>query len=158
MQHSTTLFLKSALGLIGLTVLALCIFWLPQQAVYFAEIAPEFSHLQFPVLFGIYLSAAPFFFALCQTYVLLNLIEKNQTFTGASIKALNYILNCALLIVLLFLAGIIYLISQSAGHPGILLLGLIIIFSSSVIAVFSAVLQKLLKSAIVMKADNDSII
>lgn len=39
--------------------------------------------------------------------------------------------------------------------PGIIVIGLIIIFASMVIAVFAAVLQKLLKEAIAIKSEND---
>ena len=39
--------------------------------------------------------------------------------------------------------------------PGIVMIGLIIIFACMVIAVFAAVLQKLLKNAIAIKQEND---
>ncbi|MED4598856.1 DUF2975 domain-containing protein, partial [Bacillus subtilis] len=38
---------------------------------------------------------------------------------------------------------------------GIIVIGLVIIFASMVIAVFAAVLQKLLKEAIDIKSEND---
>jgi hypothetical protein len=155
MKHSTILLLKASLTVISLIVLALCIFWLPGQAAYFAETAPEFSHLHYPVLIGLYLTAIPFFFALYQAFIIITFIEKNKAFSGASVRALKYIKYCALTIVLLYLIGIIYLISQSAGHPGIVLMGLIIIFSSVVISVFTTVLQKLIQNALKIQAEND---
>ncbi|MGO4375941.1 DUF2975 domain-containing protein, partial [Paenibacillus sp. MCAF20] len=39
--------------------------------------------------------------------------------------------------------------------PGIILVGMVLIFASLVIAVFAAVLQKLLKEAIDIKSEND---
>ena len=42
--------------------------------------------------------------------------------------------------------------------PGVILIGLILIFASMVIAVFAAVLQKLLKEAIDIKSENDLIV
>ena len=39
--------------------------------------------------------------------------------------------------------------------PGIIVIGLVIIFASMVIAVFAAVLQRLLQEAIDIKSEND---
>ncbi len=39
--------------------------------------------------------------------------------------------------------------------PGIIIIGMIMIFASLVIAVFAAVLQRLLKDAIDIKSEND---
>ena len=45
--------------------------------------------------------------------------------------------------------------AQIDDAPGILAFGLVITFASIVIAVFAAILQKLLKEAIDIKSDND---
>ena len=39
--------------------------------------------------------------------------------------------------------------------PGLIILGMVIIFASMVIAVFAAVLQRLLQEAINIKSEND---
>jgi len=48
-----------------------------------------------------------------------------------------------------------YLIAEMDDAPGIILIGLVMIFAALVIAVFAAVLQKLLKNAIDIKSEND---
>lgn len=45
MERGTTLFLTIVVFLIGITVLALCIFLLPWLAIYAAEMYPEFAYL-----------------------------------------------------------------------------------------------------------------
>lgn len=50
---------------------------------------------------------------------------------------------------------VFYLMAEIDDAPGIIVIGLIIIFASMVIAVFVAVLQKLLKEAIDIKSEND---
>jgi hypothetical protein len=155
MERVTTIFLKVAVFLIGITVLALCIFWLPWLANNTAEMFPEFADLQYPVLIGLYVTSIPFFFALYQALKILKYIEDNTAFSELSVKALNDIKYCAIIISILYVIGAIFLISQNALHPGIVMIGFIIIFSSSVIAVFAAVLQKLLKSALDIKSEND---
>ena len=49
----------------------------------------------------------------------------------------------------------ILLVIQNALHPGIAIIGFVIIFATLVIAFFAAVLQQLLKSALEIKAEND---
>ena len=44
---------------------------------------------------------------------------------------------------------------QRDDAPGIIIIGMIMIFASMVIAVFAAVLQRLLKDAIDIKSEND---
>ncbi|MDG5788410.1 DUF2975 domain-containing protein [Evansella sp. AB-P1] len=154
-KQGTTLFLKITIFFIGIIVLLLCAFWLPMQANILAEMYPEFLYLKYPLLIGIYMTAIPFFFAMYKGFRLLNYIDMNQAFSELSVKSLGIIKYCSITISLLYVIGIFILISQNAGNPGILLLGLVIIFASIVIAVFAAVLQKLLKSAINIKTEND---
>ena len=155
MERGTTLFLKVAIFLIGITVLAMCVFLLPWLANDTAEMYPEFAYLQYPILIGLYITAIPFFIALYQALKLLNYIGNNNAFSELSVKALKHIKYCAVTISILYVIGIIFLISQNASHPGIVLIGLTIFFTSVVIAVFTAVLQKLLKNALEIKSEND---
>ena len=152
-----TLFLKVVVFLIGIPVLALCIFWLPWLANRAPEMNPELAYLQYPVLIGLYATAIPFFFALYQTLKLLSYIDKNKAFSELSVKALKNIKYCAITISILCVVGIplLFLMAQEDDAPGIVVLGLVITFASIVIAVFAAVLQKLLKNAIDIKSEND---
>ncbi|ACV63882.1 conserved hypothetical protein [Desulfofarcimen acetoxidans DSM 771] len=142
-----TLFLKVVVYLIGIAILGLCVFGLPSLA----------NYLHYPVLIGMYAAAIPFFFALYQTLKLLSYIDKNKAFSELSVKALKNIKYCAIIISILY-AGLIPLlfpIAQADDAPGITALGLTITFAAIVIAVFAAVLQKLLKNAIDIKSEND---
>ena len=152
-----TLFLKIAVILMGLPVLALCIFLLPEIAEYFAELNPKLDFLQYPFLIGLYVTAIVFFVALFQTLKLLSYIDKNQAFSGLSVKALKNIKYCAITISALYVVfmPLIYLMAEIDDAPGIILIGMVIIFGCMVITVFAAVLQKLLKNAIDIKTEND---
>ncbi|KNZ70436.1 hypothetical protein Tfer_1003 [Thermincola ferriacetica] len=152
-----TLFLKIAVVLMGLPVLALCIFVLPRIAEYFAELNPNLDFLQYPFLIGLYLTALVFFYALYQSVKLLRYIDKNQAFSELSVKALKNIKYCAITIGALYVVfmPLLYLMAEADDAPGIILIGMVIIFGCMVIAVFAAVLQKLLKNAIDIKSEND---
>lgn len=152
-----TLFLKTVVFLMGLPVLALCVFLLPGLSEYAGKIIPEFFYVKYLFLIGMYATAIVFFFALYQTFKLLTYIDQNKAFSELSVSGLKNIKYCAITISILYVAElpIIYLIADADDAPGLMLIGLIITFASIVIAVFAAVLQKLLKSAIDIKAEND---
>lgn len=152
-----TFFLKFVVVLMGLPVLALCIFLLPGIVEYFAELNPKLAYLQYPFLIGLYVTAIVFFVALYQALRLLSYIDKNQAFSELSIKALKNIKYCAITISALYvvLMPLLYLMAEVDDAPGIIVIGMVIIFGCMVIAVFAAVLQKLLKNAIDIKSEND---
>lgn len=74
-----------------------------------------------------------------------------------SVKALSHIKKDAIIISILYvlMMPFIFLLAQSDDAPGLILFGMIPIFASIVIAVFAAVLQRLLQQAIDIKSEND---
>ncbi|MGG6310548.1 DUF2975 domain-containing protein [Paenibacillus macerans] len=154
-EQGSTLFLRGVVFLMGIAVLALCLFGAPEIAKELFEYYPPLVYL--PILIGIYGSAIPFFFALYQTLKLLSYIDKNIAFSEASVKALKNIKNCAIAISILYAAilPILFIIAEKDDAPGLAALGLVIVCASLVIAVFAAVLQKLLRNAIDIKSEND---
>jgi hypothetical protein len=152
-----TLFLKIAVVLMGLPVLALCIFLLPRITEYFAELNPNLGFLQYPFLIGLYVTALVFFYSLYQAFILLKYIDRNQAFSELSVKALKSIKYCGIIIGALYVLfmPLLYLMAEADDAPGIILIGMVIIFGCMVVSVFAAVLQKLLKNAIDIKSEND---
>jgi hypothetical protein len=150
-----TLFLKIAVFLIGTPVLALCVFGLPWLAKDAA--GSELAYLINGILVVMYVSAIPFFAALYQAIRLLSYIDKNNAFSELSVKALKNIKYCATTITTLYVAGmpLFFLMGEIDDAPGVIVIGMMFIFAPLVIAVFAAVLQKLLKNAIDIKSEND---
>ena len=74
-----------------------------------------------------------------------------------SVKALKNIKKCAITISGLYLVILpfVFIVAELDDAPGLVLLGMVIIFASMVIAVFAAVLQRLLQEAIDIKSEND---
>ncbi|MCQ6563327.1 DUF2975 domain-containing protein [Paenibacillus mendelii] len=157
MERGTTLFLKAAVILIGIPVLALCIFVVPEIANFAAELYPDHTYLKYLFLIDLYATAIPFYFALYQAFKLLSYIDKNKAFSELSVRVLKNIKYCAIIISSLYVVGmpLFYLIAEKDDAPGIIVIGMVMIFASMVIAVFAAVLQKLLKEAIDIKSEND---
>lgn len=157
MERGTTLFLKMAVILMGIPVLALCIFLVLGIGNFAAELYPDAAYLKYLVFIVMYGAAIPFYFALYQAFKLLTYIDKNKAFSELSVKALKKIKNCAITISSIYVVGmpLFYIIAEKDDAPGIILIGLILIFASMVIAVFAAVLQRLLQEAIHIKSEND---
>ncbi|YCA45060.1 DUF2975 domain-containing protein [Bacillus sp. JZ8] len=157
MNKGTTFFLKIAVILMGIPVLALCIFLVPEVGSYAAELYPDMAYIKYLIFIDLYAAAIPFYIALYEAFKLLSYIDKNKAFSMISVKALKNIKYCAITISILYVVGmpLLYLIAEKDDAPGIILIGLVIIFASMVIAVFAAVLQKLLKEAIDIKSEND---
>jgi hypothetical protein len=150
-----TLFLRLAVIFIGLPVLALCIFGLFQLSNNPAN--PNYAYMLYPIVIGIYLSAIPFYIALYNAFRLLSYIDENKAFSQISVKALKNIKYCAITISALYvvLMPFVFFIAEKDDAPGLIIFGTFPVFASMVIAVFAAVLQKLLKNAIEIKAEND---
>ncbi|MGE7884892.1 DUF2975 domain-containing protein [Bacillus sp. NPDC094077] len=157
MKQGSTLFLKTVVILIGIPVLAMCIFLVPKIGNYAAELYPDITYIKYLIFVHLYATAIPFYLVLYQTFKLLNYIDKNNAFSGLSVKALKNIKYCALTISVLYVLGmpLFYLLAERDDAPGIIIIGMIMIFASMVIAVFAAVLQRLLKDAIDIKSEND---
>lgn len=148
-----TLFLKIVLYLIVIVTALVCLFGLPWVTNGLKE---QHSDLSYFVIV-IYISVIPFIFALYQSLKILSYIDQNKAFSDLSVTALKNIKNCGVIISVLYALSMpfIYIIGDKEDAPGIILLGLIIVFASVVVSVFAAVLQKLLKNAVELKSEND---
>ena len=155
MKRCSTIFLRIAVILIGIPVLVLCIFGVPWLAN--NPVNPDYAHILYPILIGIFVSIIPFFVALYQVLKLLSYIGKNKAFSELSVKALKNIKYCAITISTLYgvMMPFVYLVAEKDDAPGLIIIGMAPIFASMVIAVFAAVLQRLLQDAIDIKSEND---
>ncbi|MBL5771566.1 DUF2975 domain-containing protein [Bacillus sporothermodurans] len=157
MKRVSTLFLKISVVLIGIPILALCIFLVPEIGNLAAKLLPKFAYIKYLVFIAFYASVIPFYFALYQAFKLLRYIDKNNAFSQNSVKSLEKIKYCAITISCLHILvlPLFYLFADKDDEPGVVIIGLVVPFASMVIAVFAAVLQKLLKEAIDIKSEND---
>lgn len=151
MKRGSTIILRGVVVIIGLIVLALCLFALP------AGILSDKTGYYRPILTGLYVPAVPFYYALHQAWKLMDYIDGNKAFSELSVTSLSNIKNCALAISGLFTAGMPYILyaAQRDDAPGVVLIGFIIIGASFVIATFTAVFQRILQNAIDIKSEND---
>lgn len=151
MKRVSTTYLRGTVLLIGLVVIALCVFVLP------AGLTDDRMGGYAPIIVGMYVAAIPFFWALYQAIKLLNYIDHNEAFSDGSVQALKNVKYCAIAISTLFAVGLpyVYLVADADDAPGVLAVALVIFFASTVIATTAAVLQKLFQNAVDIKSEND---
>ncbi|OKP98790.1 DUF2975 domain-containing protein [Paenibacillus sp. P46E] len=155
-KRGSTTFLKVIIVLAGIAVLALCIFLVPRIANFAAELYPNVYLMKYLIFIVMYGAAVPFYLALYQSFNLLRYIDENTAFSELSVKALKNIKCCAMTISGLYVLGMpLFRFIAKKVDPPVGFLGLIIIFASLVIAVFAAILQRLLQEAINIKSEND---
>lgn len=152
-KRGSTHFLRGVIFLVGIAVLAICIFGLP--ILIRSELERDFDYGY--IFIGLYITAVPFFIALYQSLTLLKYIDQNRAFSELSVRALHKIKYCAITISTLFMLGqpYVFYVADRDDAPGLAMLGFVIIGASFVIAVFAGVLEKLLQNAIDIKNEND---
>ncbi|HKX24358.1 MAG TPA: DUF2975 domain-containing protein [Candidatus Saccharimonadales bacterium] len=144
------MFLRVVIYLMGFGVLALC-------AALLGEGFPN-DGKGFAWFFVIpYLTVAPFLIVLWQTLKLLSYIDRGTAFSERSVKALKLIKYAAVTIGALYalILPTMYQAAQTEDAPGVMLIGLVLTCAPLAIGVFAAVLQKVLRSAIDIKSEND---
>jgi len=154
-KRSSTIFLKMALFLMGAPILALAIYGIFYLVGNPAN--PEYANILYPAIIIMYISVIPYCITLYQAFRLLVLIDNNEGFSTISVEALNKIKYCALTISGLYtvILPFVFQMAQKDDAPGLVIIGMIPVFASLVIAVFAAVLKRLLKEAIDIKSENE---
>lgn len=157
MKFSSTLFLKLVVTIIGLLVLILSVMALPFAVRVVGLQNKIWGYAHSPVIIGMYLSILPFLYALFQAFRILQLIDRKQAFSNFTVHALSRIKFSGLAISVIYalLMPFFFIMAEYDDAPGIILVGLILIFAAFVIAAFAALLQRILREAILIKSEND---
>ena len=156
-KKGSTLFLKAVLVVMALIALAIAIFALPSIYKGGSAEFPMASKALLAIITILYVAAVPFFITLWQTWKLLNYIDTNKAFSDMSVRVLRNIKRCATIISILGMATVPLLlpIADADDAPGLLVIGFAFACAPIVVAVFAAVLEKLLTNAIEMKSENE---
>ena len=157
-KRGSTTFLKVIIFLIGIAVLAVCIFLLPEAARRDAIERPG-DYSLYPLLVCAYGICITFSVALYQVFKLLTYIEKNNAFSELSLQSLKVVKKCAFTVIFFILLAIVYLRvhaqftgDDAAGPISLSLMGILV---TSIIAAIVDALQKPLKNLPDIKSKND---
>ena len=116
-----------------------------------------FNRLLSPLVLIMWIAVIPFYAALFQSWKLLSYIDQNVAFSELSAEALKKIKYCAFTISVLYVAAMpqFFILAEADDAPGVVIIGLMFVGASLTIAIFAAVLQKLVMSAVAIKSENE---
>lgn len=149
-KRSAVIFLQVAIVLIAIGALALML-WEPHLEGRNAHATPFEIYFKDPFLAYAYVASLAFFVGLFQAFTLLGYIGRNQAFSRDSVKAVRIIKYCAIALVAMIGAAVIYLFIAVRGKDDIaggVAIGLVMSFVSAVIATAAAVFERLLRNAV----------
>lgn len=157
MKKSSTVFLQVVIVLVGMVALGLML-WEPHLEGRNAHATVYQVYFNDPFLAYVYLASIAFFTALYQAFRLLGYVGRNEVFSLRSVKALRTIKYCAMSLVGFILGAEAYIFLFQRGKDDIaggVMMGLFLMFVSTVIAAAAAVFERTLQSAVELKAEND---
>jgi len=157
MKKGSTLFLRLAVTVIGLAVLALCIGLLPLiwTAAYIEY--PHDGYAVRAVVAAMYAAAVPFYIGIYQGWRVLDAIDKNQVFSARPVRALKVVSYCAAAVSFIYILSLpfFYIWQESVDAPGLMVIGLFLVGMPLIVSVAIGLLQRLLTEAINIKSEND---
>jgi len=154
MKNTQTLFLKSVILLIAMTVFAGMI-WFPQTEGRATNL-DLISIYKDPLIIYSYIASIPFFVALYNGFKLLTDIEKNKVFSQHSVKALKNIKYCAMILIAFIFAGATYIrFTSQEDYAGVIALAIFTTTAAILVASVSEVFERVLQNAVNTKSEND---
>lgn len=158
MNRSSTLFLRLVVALMAIAALAICGLGVPRMVADEVSRHPNGVGVPYGIMVCAYLLCIPFFTALYQGFRVLNLIDRDKTFSNATARSLRLIRYCALIIGASFFAGIVTLRILSAGTnedpAGPSMIAMVVMFFCLTVTAVSVVLEKQVQKAIDLKTES----
>lgn len=156
MKRISTVFLQAVIVLIGIVALAILIRVPLTEGR--ATNLDLFSIYSDPFILYGYAASIAFFVALYKAFKLLGYIGQNKVFSSNSVKALQSIKYCAIVLSILIVAAGLYIRifhSKEDDPAGFLAICIVTTFACIVVATAAAIFEKLLQNAVDMKSEND---
>lgn len=157
MNKGSTRFLKLVITLVAIGSLAILVRF-PQTEGRAANLELIQIYTD-PLIIYTYLAAIPFFVALRQGYKILDYVEANKTFSSPTVRAVENIRRCGILIATMIVGSELYLIlverPKADDIAGGVMMGLILLVVALVTVTAATILQKLLLHAVDLKSESD---
>lgn len=158
MKKGSTIFLQIIILALGIGALALLL-WEPHLEGRNVDATLFQIYFNDPFLAYAYIASIPFFLALYGAFKILRYVANNQIFSQAAVNSIRTIKHCALIIIGFVAGGEIYLFTVMRriedDIAGGVMIGVLIMFTSIVIAIAAAMFERILQNAVDMKSEND---
>jgi len=157
-KRGSITFLKVIIFMVGIAVLAVCLYFLPDTVRRDAIERPG-DYSLYPLLVCAYGICITFSVAVYQIFKFLTYVEKNSAFSELALQSLKKIKKCTFTVIFFILLGIVYLrvLVQFTGDDaaGPISIGLMSILATSIIAAIVDVLQKPIKDFLDSQPKNN---
>ncbi len=154
MKRVPATFLQAVTVLMGLSVFVFLL-WEPHLEGRNVNATLFEMYFTDPFLAYVYIATIPFFIALYQVLKVLSYASNQQAFSPSTIKAVQTIKHCALIIVGFVLGAQLWIVlTPSDDRAGGIALSTFVAFASIVIAAGAAVFEQILQGTEAMKTDN----
>ncbi len=157
LNRTSTLFLRLAVSIVGLGVLALCVYLLPTIWAEAYTEWPRHGYAVRAVVVAMYISIVPFYLGIYKGWRILDVIDSNQAFSLKSVANLRVISYAAAAISLVYALSLpfFYIWADNTDAPGLILIGLFLMGMPLIISVAVGILRRLLAEAVIAKNEND---
>ena len=156
MQHlELSRWLKITVIVISMFGLAFCFWIIPAFGSSLAKAYPEFAHLFWPCLIGIWIASSCVFVVLFCVWKICSEIGNDRSFSEKNARYLRVISKLALFDSVFCLAGPIILFLLNAMPCLVFLVILLIVVVGFSVSVAAAIISRLVLKAAVLKEDQD---
>jgi len=157
MKKLSTIVLRIALIGIALGVAAICFILLPLLWNEIPQSYPVYTFAVYTVFIALFAAAIPFFIGVYKAWRLLSFIDKGEAFSSASAKIVRAIAWCAAAISGIYIISLpfFYIWADNDDAPGLVLIGMMLASVPFIVAVFAALLQRLIREAADLKSENE---
>ena len=155
MSKSLTIFLQVVIVLIGIASLVFML-WEPHLEGRNVHATVFEIYFKDPFLAYAYFASLPFFVALYQAFQVLGFVRRNRVFSSEAVKALRTIKYCAICIIGFVVGSVAFMpFDDPDDRPPGVVMRLAVTFGSVIVVSAASVFERLLRSAIDMKSEND---
>jgi len=155
-RRLATLILRAAATVLATAGALVCVFGLPKFAEAIVAIRPDLSFWQYPVLVGLYLTAACFFYVIFQFWRMLNAIDGDALPPQKCMKAIRVGSIVFGILYFVFAMPVIFMLADADDAPGAILIGVAMeIFPIGSAAVI-AILEPIVKAAMPRMGERKS--
>lgn len=155
MQRGPSLFLRAVVVLVGIAAIAFLL-WEPHVEGRNAHATLFEIYFRDPFLAYAYIGSIPFFVGLFHAFRVLGYAGRNKEFSPSAVRSLRTIKYCAIALIGFVAVGEVFiLLTPDDDRAGGVAMGVFIIFASILVATTAAVLERALKHAVDMKAEQD---
>lgn len=142
MNKISSIILRIIIILSSIVGVIVSIFALPTFGTAIAKNFPEYAFLQYPIIFGLYLAAICFFFALFQFWLLLNGIDQGGILLAKRLKAIRFSAIMFSILYVFCAMPIIFLAADADDAPGLIFFGMYLDLFPIGIAAIADILEK----------------